>query len=343
MSGGANMTEPPMTEPKVSFITLSYNSGKYIDRCLGTLVDQGGHEVIHADNGSTDIDLDEMQGNYPTVRQIRHTANLGFAVAMNRAAATATGDWLAFINPDAFLADDWLAVMTSAIAAHPETRLFTSLQTDAEKHDRLDGAGDAMTFFGFPYRMGFGQPTPRDLAPADVFAPCGAAMLVRRDLFEALGGFAESFFCYCEDADLGFRARLVGDRCLFIPEARVGHVGSASTSARSDFALYHGYRNRVWLYVRNMPWWLLLLTLPVHFGMTLMLALNDSRKGKSGLVWKALGDALAGMGPILSQRGLIQRTRQIGTLRLGKSLTWNLQKIANRALDHRSLDHRRPK
>ena len=326
-----------MTEPKVSFITLSYNSGKYIDRCLGSLVDQGGHEVIHADNGSSDIDLDELQADYPTVRQVRHGANLGFAVGMNRAAATATGDWLAFINPDAFLGDDWLAVMTAAIATYPETRLFTSLQTYAEKRHQLDGAGDAMTFFGFPYRMGFGQPTPDNLAVAEVFAPCGAAMLIRRDLFEALGGFAESFFCYCEDADLGFRARLIGDRCLFIPDARVGHVGSASTSVRSDFALYYGYRNRVWLYLRNMPLGLLLLTLPIHFGMTLILAVNDSRKGKSALVWGALRDALKGMGPILSHRKIIQRSRKIGTLRLGKSLTWNLRKIARRSLDHRRL------
>ena len=326
-----------MTEPKVSFITLSYNSGKYIDRCLGTLVDQGGHEVIHADNGSTDIDLDQTQQAYPGVRQIRHGANLGFAVGMNRAAATATGDWLAFVNPDAFLADDWLKVMTAAIATYPGARLLTSLQTDAEDPRQLDGAGDAMTFFGFPFRMGFGQATPDNLVAAEVFAPCGAAMLVRRDLFEILGGFAESFFCYCEDADLGFRARLIGDRCLFISDARVGHVGSASTSVRSDFALYHGYRNRLWLYLRNMPLGLLWLTLPIHFGMTLVLALNDSRKGKAGVVWKALRDAVKGMGPILLQRKIIQRGRTIGTLRLGKSLTWTLRKIAHRSLDHRRL------
>ena len=326
-----------MTEPKLSLITLSFQSGSYIDRCLGSLLDQSAHEVIHADNGSNDIDLDELLSDYPTVRQVRNGANLGFAAGMNRAAATATGDWLAFINPDAFLDSNWLSVMTAAIRAHPEARLFASLQSDAETSTRLDGAGDAMTFFGFPYRMGFGQAIPANLATGEVFAPCGAAFVIRRDLFTHLGGFDESFFCYCEDADLGFRARLAGETCLLIPEAKVAHIGSASTSVRSDFALYHGYRNRLWLYVKNVPLLLLLPTLPIHIGLTLAGAVKDTVKGKGGIVWKALFDALKGMGPIFSQRKLIQKVRKIGPLRLAKSLTWNPMKIARRAIQIRRL------
>ena len=325
-----------MTEPALSLITLSFQSGHYIDRCLGSLLDQEAHEVIHADNGSDDIDLDELQTDYPAVRQVRNGANLGFAAGMNRAATVATGDWLAFINPDAFLDAGWKTAMTAAIQANPDVRLFASLQGHAEKIARLDGAGDAMTFFGFPYRMGFGQAVPADLAVGEVFAPCGAAFVIRRDLFTRLGGFDESFFCYCEDADLGFRARLAGETCLLIPEAKVAHIGSASTSVRSDFALYHGYRNRLWLYLKNMPMGLLLLTLPVHIGLTLAMAFKDTRNGKGKLVRKALGDAWKGMGPIFSQRKLIQKVRKIGSLRLAKSLTWNPMKIARRGLDHRS-------
>ena len=326
-----------MTEPAISLITLSYQSGQYIDRCLGSLIDQAAHEVIHADNGSADIDLNELHGDYPGVRQVRNGANLGFAAGMNRAAAAATGDWLAFINPDAFLDAGWLSVMTSAIRANPEVRLFASLQGHAEKIARLDGAGDALTFFGFPYRMGFGQAVPADVTTGEVFAPCGAAFLIHRELFHRLGGFDESFFCYCEDADLGFRARLAGETCLLIPEAKVAHIGSASTSVRSDFALYHGYRNRLWLYLKNMPLALLLLTLPIHIGLTLIMAVKDTRNGKGTLVRKALGDAWKGLRPIFVQRKIIQKSRTIGSLRLAKSLTWNPLKIARRAIVLRRL------
>ncbi|EGF92241.1 glycosyl transferase family 2 family protein [Asticcacaulis biprosthecium C19] len=321
----------------VTLITLSYNSGIHTQKCLEALGRLGGNPVIvHADNGSTDSDLDALAGEFPQVRQIRNTQNLGFAKGMNQAAATATTEWIGFINPDAFVDRDWLRAMQSAIDAHPQVSIFTALQVDAERPEVMDGAGDSVTFFGFPYRSGFGHPiAPMELA--EVFAPCGAAMLIRRELFERLGGFDERFFCYCEDADLGFRARLAGEITVFVSDAKVAHIGSASTSVRSDFALYHGYRNRLWLYVKSMPLVLLVVTLPVHLGLTLVGAIKDTLKGKAGIVWTAIFDALGGMVPILRSRNKIQRERRITALRLAKSLTWNPLKIATRAVDHRRL------
>ena len=318
-----------------SLITLSYHSASQIERCLSALVVQDA-EIIHADNGG-DLDLPALAAKFPAVRQIANPVNFGFAVGMNRAVAQSTGEWIGLINPDAFIDAGWLDAMKAAIARYPDVKLFTSLQLDAEHSDQLDGAGDALTFFGFPYRAGIGHKVPSHMEIAEVFAPCGAAMLIRRDLWDALGGFDEDFFCYCEDADLGFRARLLGERCLFVPEAKVRHVGSASLGVRSDFALYHGYRNRLWLYLKNMPLALLILTLSIHIGLTLTGAFKDTLKGKGDLVFRALRDAGQGLRPILEHRKLIQKTRQIGSLRLAKSLTWNLLKIARRDIDHRKI------
>ena len=321
----------------VSLIVLAYNSGRYLDRCL-TALSAFDAEIICADNGSSDgTDFETLKTQLPNVRFMLFAANLGFAAGNNRAAAEATGDWLGFINPDAFADAGWLDAMRAAIAADPKARLLTSLQLDAADPSKMDGAGDAMTFFGFPYRMGFGQPVPADLPPANVFAPCGAAFVIRRDLWQTLGGFDERFFTYCEDADLGFRAQLLGHGCRFVPAARVAHVGSASTSVRSDFALYHGYRNRLWLYLKNMPLGLLIPTLPIHIGLTLLGTVADTLKGKGGIVWKALGDALLGLGPILAARKIIMKSKRIEALRLAALLTWNPAKIARRAMDHRRL------
>jgi GT2 family glycosyltransferase len=320
-----------------SLIVLAYNSGRYLDRCLSAL-SVFDAEIICADNGSTDgTDFAALQAKFPAVQFHPFGENLGFAAGNNRAAAEAAGEWLGFINPDAFADPQWLPVMQAAIAADPEARLFTSLQLDAADPAKLDGAGDAMTFFGFPYRMGFGRPLPADLEPAGVFSPCGAAFLIHRDLWRQLGGFDERFFTYCEDADLGFRAQLLGHACRFVPKACVAHVGSASTSVRSDFALYHGYRNRLWLYLKNMPLTLLIPTLPLHIGLTLLGALNDTRKGRRRTAWRGIVDALSGMGPILKSRHTIAKSRQISALRLACLLTWNPAKIARRALDHRRL------
>ncbi|MFT4074970.1 MAG: glycosyltransferase family 2 protein [Asticcacaulis sp.] len=318
-----------------SLITLSYRSGDTIERCLSALAAQDA-EIIHADN-SGDLDMAALAAKFPTVRQIANPVNFGFAVGMNRAVAQSTGEWIGLINPDAFVDAGWLDAMKAAITAHPDVRIFTSLQLDAGQPDRLDGAGDALTFFGFPYRAGIGHKVPAQMEIAEVFSPCGAAMLIRRDLWERLSGFDENFYCYCEDADLGFRARLLGEHCLFVPKAVVSHIGSASLGVRSDFALYHGYRNRLWLYLKTMPLALLILTLPFHIGLTLPGATKDTLKGKGHLVFRALRDAWQGLRPILEHRKLIQKTRQIGSLRLAKSLTWNLLKIARRDIDHRKL------
>jgi len=320
-----------------SLIVLSYNSGKYLDRCLAAL-SAFDAEIICADNGSSDgTDFQALEAKFPNVEFKLFGANLGFAAGNNRAAAEATAEWLGFINPDAFADAGWLDAIHAAIAADPDVRLLTSLQLDAADPAKMDGAGDAMTFFGFPYRMGFGQHVPAHLPPADVFAPCGAAFVIRRDLWQTLGGFDERFFTYCEDADLGFRAQLLGHRCRFVPGAWVYHVGSASTSVRSDFALYYGYRNRLWLHLKNMPLGLLIPTLPVHIGLTLLGAVADTLKGKGGIVWKALGDALSGLGPILAARKIIMKSKRIEALRLAALLTWNPAKIARRAMDHRRL------
>ncbi|HTM80151.1 glycosyltransferase family 2 protein [Asticcacaulis sp.] len=322
-----------------SLITLSYHSKAQIERCLSALVAQDA-EIIHADNGG-DLDMAALAKKFPTVRQMANPVNFGFAVGMNRAVAESAGAWIGLINPDAFIDAGWLNAMKAAIARYPDVKLFTSLQLNAEQPDRLDGAGDALTFFGFPYRAGISHSVPPHMEIAEVFAPCGAAMLIRRDLWDELGGFDEDFFCYCEDADLGFRARLRGERCLFVPDAIVSHIGSASLGVRSDFALYHGYRNRLWLYLKNMPLALLIATFAIHIGLTLIGALKDTLRGKGALVFRALRDAFQGLRPIFEHRKLIQKTRQIGSLRLAKSLTWNLQKILTRQIVRRSIDHRK--
>ncbi|MGZ3304623.1 MAG: glycosyltransferase family 2 protein [Asticcacaulis sp.] len=320
-----------------SLITLAYNSKPHLRRCLEALSVLDA-DIICTDNGSTDgTDFKALQTEFLHVKFALFGENLGFAAGNNRAANLATGDWLGFINPDAFADANWIEAMRTAINTHPETAIFTSLQVDASDPSRMDGAGDGMSFFGFPFRMGYGRPVPVDLKTARVFAPCGAAFLIRRELWEALGGFDERFFAYCEDADLGFRAQLLGQGCVFVPDARVAHVGSASTGKRSDFALYHGYRNRIWLYAKNMPPALLIATLPVHAALTLIGALKDTLAGRGGVVWRAMADALNGMGPILRERAAIGKTRKISALRLAALLTWNPLIIARRALDHRRL------
>ena len=154
-----------------------------------------------------------------------------------------------------------------ATTRHPDAVMFGSTQIDAADIRRLDGAGDVYHASGLVWRGHHGAPVGSLPPEGEVFAPCAAAALYRRDLFLEAGGFDEGFFCYCEDVDLGFRLRLLGHKCIQVAGARVHHVGSAITGRRSTFATYHSTRNRIWMFVKNMPMALLVPLLPLHIAL----------------------------------------------------------------------------
>lgn len=326
--------------PRFSLIVLAYQSGKTLRRCLEALSAQsfGDYEIILADNGSTDGAPQDVIARFPGVRFIDNGGNLGFAAGMNAAARHANGQWIGFVNPDVFAAPDWLERLDAATRSFTDVGIFTSLQVDPDNPAILDGAGDGLTFFGFPFRMDYRNPRPETLSVGEVFSPCGAAFVIRRDLFEALGGFYERFFIYCEDADLGYRARLRGERVLLIPDAVVAHVGSATLGARSDFALYYGYRNRLWMYAKNTPLAVVALTIVPHIVFSLSIALKDVLKGRGPVVFRALREAFAGLGAVLDDRRQLQKTRRLSALDLLKQMTWDLRRIRRRGLDIRRYE-----
>ncbi|MDC7677042.1 glycosyltransferase family 2 protein [Asticcacaulis machinosus] len=325
-----------------SILVVSYNSAKYLPRCLDALQTQAlpreTYEVIVVDNASADFELDAWRARYPAIRFEQFDDNLGFAVANNRAAKMAHAPWLVLINPDAFAHDDMLQALQGAISDHPDVSLFSALQLSANHAGKLDGAGDGMIGFGFNYRMGYGHDIPESLPVGEVFSACGAAMMMRRDLFERLGGFDEDFYIYCEDADLGYRARLLNERCLLIPQARVDHIGSATLGARSDFALRYGYRNRLWMYLKNTPLPVMALTLIPHVLMTIAVMIKDALSGKGMIAGAAVWEALTNLDQVWRKRRDIQRSRRLSSLRLLKLLTWNPCKIARRGVDIRGID-----
>ncbi len=259
-----------MTEaasPRVQVIVVAYNSAATLQRCIDALEAQSftDWEAVVWDNASVDDAIARLRVG-GQIRVVRHDENLGFAAGNNRAAELSRSALIAFLNPDAFAEPDWLARLVAAADTYG-AEAIASLQLDDADPDILDGAGDCMSIAGIPWRGGYGHPrSSAPTEPCQVFSACGAAALYRRDAFEALGGFEERFFCYCEDVDLGFRLRLMGGRCVLEPAAVVRHLGGASSGGKgSAFAEYHGTRNRLWTFARNMPLWLMPIALPAHF------------------------------------------------------------------------------
>jgi GT2 family glycosyltransferase len=152
------------------------------------------------------------------------------------------------------------------------------------------------------------------------------------DLLREVGGFDENYFCYAEDVDLGFRLRLAGYRCLYVPDAVAYHMGSAITGRRSDFTVYHGHRNLVWTYFKNMPWLLFWLYLPQHILLNLITLGWFSLRGQAKVIFKAKWDALKGLPQVLRERKKVQSKRRISA--------WELRRVMAKGLFRPYFRHR---
>jgi GT2 family glycosyltransferase len=306
---------------KFSLIVVNYNAGARIKRCMEALAAQThkDFEVIMVDNASSD-----GSGNTPVPDERFHwilsDKNLGFAAGNNLAAREAKGEWLFLVNPDAYAEEDCLAKLHAATLRHPNCVLFGCTQLDDKVPEILDGSGDAYFFAGLPWRGGKDWPIETLPDEGETFGPCGAAYLIRKDVFDSAGGFDEDFFCYCEEVDLNFRLRLQGYYAIQVVEAMVRHEGSGISGAHSYFSVFHGTRNCLWVFVKNMPSPLFWILLPFHIAITFLLLCNP-RYFKPR--WEGLNAALQKLPVMLQRRKMIQKNRKASLWQIAKALTWN--------------------
>lgn len=312
----------------VAALIVNWNGGRLLRETLLSLERQTRRpdHVVVVDNASTDDSLVQSADLLERAEVITLSHNAGFAKGNNVAARAASGyDALALLNPDAVADPGWLAALIDAAERHPEAGCLASQIRLAATPHLLDGAGDVYHVSGRAWRLAHGQPLSAGPSePVEVFAPCAAAALYRRAAFEEAGGFDERYFCYFEDVDLGFRLRLRGYRCLYVPDAVVDHVSSAFSGYRSDFAVYHGERNLVWTYVKDMPAPLFWRYLPQHLLLNLASLVYYPWRGQGGAVWRAKRDALRQLPAVWRDRARVQRGRRASTDQLQRAFSHGL-------------------
>ena len=321
---------PKNTLPKVTVVIVNWNGAQFLERCLTALMAQTvvPNETILVDNASSDGSLDIVR-RFPSVRLLAQDKNLGFARANNLAIESASVDseWIALLNPDAFAEPNWLEALLAAAQANPDVAFFGSKLVTAADTAVLDGAGDVYHVSGLVWRRGHGAPVSSlSEQVREVFSPCGAAAMYRRSALLEVGGFDEDFFCYVEDVDLGFRLRLAGYRCLYVPSSVAHHVGSGTTGGQhSEFSVYHGHRNLVWTYIKDMPGLLFWLFLPLHVLMNLATLFVFALRGQGKIIWRAKWDAIKGLPMMWRKRKVIQRNRKVSIGEIWRAVTFGLK------------------
>ncbi len=301
------------TADDVAVIVVNYNAGEYLNICIEALfaLPELPGEIIVVDNASDDGSNAAAKARFPAVRFIDAGSNTGFAAANNLGISSTQKTWVALVNPDAFVAENWLQALLKAIRDNPQVSVFSSELVNAQNHAVLDGQGDCYHVSGLVWRRKNGQPVDSTPSRLPFFAPCAASALYLRSAVLEVGGFDEDYFCYIEDVDLGFRLRLAGYQCKHIHQAITYHVGSAITKRESDFSIYHGHRNLVWTYFKNMPVgprWRYMLQ---HLLMNLVSIVFYTAKGRPGVIFKAKWHAIKGLPAQIRKRKAQQyRARQ---------------------------------
>ncbi|WP_053752674.1 glycosyltransferase family 2 protein [Streptomyces sp. MMG1533] len=280
------MTPGARTVPAADIVIVNWNAGRHLGECLRSIVRADRSRlrvarIVVVDNASTDGSLHGLTTSGIPLDVVRNSGNRGFGAACNQGAARGDSDFVLFLNPDTELYPDTLRAVGDFLG----TRAAEGVGICGGR--MVDERGEpAISCSRFPsLRIFFGKMTGLDrLAPA-IFPPhhllpeettasgpvdqvIGAFFLLRRSLFEELGGFDERYFLYFEETDLALRARRRNRRSYYLYEARVHHIGQVSSAQLGGRRLRYSLCSRSLYAFRHWPrphaWLLMALTLTVE-------------------------------------------------------------------------------
>ena len=302
---------------------VNFNGRGLIEPCLNSLLAQKAvpDEIVVVDNESSDGSPELIGRQFPEVRLLRAGANLGYAGGCNLGIQATRSDLVAILNNDVVLDSNWLSSLLEQV--RDPWSFWASRILCLGREKIVDSAGDGMAVVGAGYKTGHGEPASLHATAGEVFGPCAAAALYRRELLEEVEGFDDDFFLVYEDGDLSIRARLRGHRCLYVPQALVYHHVNQSIGRLSSTYVYYGHRNSEVLFWKNMPTPLLLLYLPERLAFDLLSLAYFTFRGRGRDFLRAKVDCLRQVSLIHRKRRRVQSTRTITTSALRSQLDRN--------------------
>jgi GT2 family glycosyltransferase len=290
----------------------------HIPACLASLQQQSRppDEVVVVDNASPDGAGDWVRQHHPEVRLLRMERNLGFAGGTNAGLRAATGELLLTLNQDTVAEARFVEEMVRATTWGPKVGMVAAKMRFLQQPGVLNSTGIQVLgdFYGED-RGGYERDVGQWEQPGEVFGPCGGAALYTRALLDDVGLFDEDYFCYFEDLDLAWRARLAGWVCAYNPQAVVGHKlrgseGAVRPDATPRHVLAWCERNRIWTVAKNAGLATLLLRAPVLLGREAYVLAEALRMG-DGFKLRARAEALAALRQAMAKRRAIQAKRRV--------------------------------
>jgi N-acetylglucosaminyl-diphospho-decaprenol L-rhamnosyltransferase len=317
------MTTAQAHELGVAVVIVTYRSATSIVDTVHALSQQFRErdELVVVDNASDDATTALVREAAPTATVLELPDNLGFAAGCNIGAAHSSAPILLFLNPDALPVAGCLDVLRRAGPEHPNWGAWQALVT-MDGGSVVNTKGGVVHYLGIAWAGGYGELAGTVPAgPSEVGFASGAALAVRRETWERLGGFDERFFMYCEDVDFSLRLRLAGLRVGVVPEARVEHEYEFAKGSRKWFLLE---RNRWWTILCDYPAALLVVLAPALAAFEFGLLGVAARGGWLRSKLRAQAAVLRELPQILARRRAVQRTRTVDALEFASGLIEDL-------------------
>ena len=247
---------------KIAVVILNWNGKSLLEKFLPSVTQFSDLATIYViDNASTDESNSFLLENYPAVKIIRNDGNYGFAKGYNLGLKDIQEEYLALINSDIEVTENWLQPIIDLFETSEETCIIQPKILDYKKKTHFEYAGAAGGFidkYGYPFCRGrIFETIEEDNGQYDdesqIFWASGACFFIRNKTFKMLNGFDEDFFAHQEEIDLCWRAFNLDCRIFYTYKSVVYHIGGATLGATNPHKTFLNFRNSLAMLVKNLP------------------------------------------------------------------------------------------
>ncbi len=247
---------------KIAVVILNWNGRQLLEQFLPSVISHSAHAQIYiADNASTDTSLAYVISTFPEIKIIKNKGNFGFAKGYNKALKNVAEPYLALVNSDIEVTQNWLQPILDIFENQKDIAIIQPKILDFNRKTHFEYAGAAGGFIdqlGYPFCRGrIFNAIEKDNKQFDdeipIFWASGACFFIRNQVFKALNGFDASFFAHQEEIDLCWRAFNQNFKTVYTSKSVVYHVGGATLNEENPKKTFLNFRNSLFMLTKNVP------------------------------------------------------------------------------------------
>ena len=262
----------PVEKSLATIAILNYNTVHFLESYLPSVSysSNNSFQTIIIDNDSDDTSVTFVEEWFPEIKVIQLTENYGFATGYNIGLKDVTNKYIALLNTDVLVSENWLDPILEFLEKNPEYACAMPKIRSIEKQENFEYAGAAggfIDYMAYPFCRGRVFDTVEvdegqydDIS--DIFWASGAAFVIRTDLFKKFGGFDADFFAHQEEIDFCWRLQNAGYKIAVIPESKVFHMGGGTLNYGDSKKMYLNFRNNLFTFYKNENWYNIIWKIP---------------------------------------------------------------------------------